>query len=42
MKALTPARKRIKTKPTKSSVDERLLEKKKVAEKKGLRRKPEG
>ncbi len=39
-KALTPSIKRIRTKPSAGSVEERLQEKKKLAEKKELRRKP--
>ena len=37
--ALTPAKKRFKTKPTRSSKEKRLDSKKKISEKKGLRRK---
>lgn len=40
-KALTPVAKRIKTKPTQASIEDRLQEKKKIAEKKEIRRKPE-
>ncbi len=40
LKALTPVTKRIRTKPSKSSVEERLEEKKLQAEKKENRRKP--
>lgn len=39
-KALTPVTKRIKTKPSKMSIEERLAEKKQIAEKKESRRKP--
>lgn len=39
-KALTPTIKRVKTKPSPGSVEERLQEKKRVSEKKELRRKP--
>lgn len=40
IKALTPVRKRVKTKPTSGSVEERLETKKRIAEKKESRRKP--
>ncbi len=40
LKALTPVTKRIRTKPSKSSVEERLEEKKLQAEKKEARKKP--
>ena len=40
VKALTPVVKRVKTKPTKGSVEERLESKRKVAEKKESRCKP--
>jgi ribosome-associated protein len=40
VKALTPVVKRVKTKPTKGSIEDRLESKRKVAEKKELRRKP--
>lgn len=40
LKALTPVTKRIKTKPSKSSIEERLEEKKLQAEKKEGRKKP--
>ncbi|MEO6130200.1 MAG: alternative ribosome rescue aminoacyl-tRNA hydrolase ArfB [Saprospiraceae bacterium] len=39
-KALIPKIKRIKTKPSKSAIEERLTEKKQIAEKKESRRKP--
>lgn len=39
-KALTPTIKRVKTKPSPGSVEERLQEKKRVSEKKELRRRP--
>ena len=39
--ALKPEKKRKQTKPTKSSVEKRLKQKKKVSEKKDLRKKPE-
>ena len=39
-KALAPTIKRVKTKPTAGSVEERLQEKKKLSEKKELRRRP--
>lgn len=39
--ALKPEKKRKLTKPTKSSVEKRLKEKKKISEKKDLRKKPE-
>lgn len=39
-KALIPKIKRIKTKPSKSAIEERLTEKKQIAEKKDSRRKP--
>ena len=40
VKALTPVVKRVKTKPTKGSIEDRLESKRKVAEKKESRRKP--
>jgi len=40
LKALIPKVKRIRTKPTKQSIEERLLEKKAQSEKKAQRRKP--
>lgn len=39
-KSLVPKVKRIKTKPSKASVEERLLEKKKTSEKKEQRKRP--
>lgn len=40
VKALTPVVKRVKTKPTKGSIEDRLESKRKLAEKKESRRKP--
>jgi ribosome-associated protein len=40
IKALTPPIKRIRTRPTKTSIEDRLQEKKKTSEKKELRRRP--
>jgi ribosome-associated protein len=40
IKALTPTIKRIRTRPTKTSIEDRLQEKKKTAEKKELRKRP--